>query len=65
MNQAANLTDVPETMLSHWIRHPIEVHNATFLSPRGFKCWLIPWSRKYLGALINKAPSICYIDFPD
>ena len=59
-----NRRDLAPT-LSRWIGQDVTVHNVTFLYPRGLKRWFVPWAEKYLSVLINKAPGVCYIDFPD
>ena len=48
--------------LSRWIGQPVEVHNVTFLFPRGPLRWLIPWLEKT--PLGNKMPGLCWLRLP-
>ncbi|PJK08912.1 methyltransferase [Lysobacteraceae bacterium NML120232] len=48
--------------LSRWIGQPVEVHNVTFLFPRGPLRWLIPWLEKT--PLGNKMPGVCWLRLP-
>ncbi|MDO4694041.1 MAG: class I SAM-dependent methyltransferase [Eikenella sp.] len=49
--------------ISHWIGQAVEVHNVTFLFPRGPLRWLIPLLEKT--PLGNKMPGLCWLRFPE
>lgn len=52
-------------LFSRWLGQPIEVHNVTFLFPRGFVRWLLPFLERNLPRVMNRAPGMCWLQFPD
>ncbi|MDO4795162.1 MAG: class I SAM-dependent methyltransferase [Brachymonas sp.] len=47
---------------SRWIGQPVQVHNVTFLFPRGPLRWLIPFMEKT--PLGKKMPGLCWLRLP-
>lgn len=57
--------DQLEPRFSAWLGQPVKVHNVTFLFPRGFLRWFIPFCERRLPWLINKAPGVCWLQLPE
>lgn len=57
--------DQLEPKFSAWLGQPVRIHNVTFLFPRGFLRWFVPFCERWLPGLINKAPGVCWLQFPD
>ena len=52
-------------LFSRWLEQPVEVHNVTFLYPRGFWHWFVPFAEKHLPRLMNRVPGVCWLQLPD
>ena len=52
--------DKLEPTLSVWIGHHVTVHNVTFLFPRGYKRWLIPFLERF-PRISRHMPGICWL----
>lgn len=57
--------DQLEPRFSAWLEQPVKVHNVTFLFPRGFLRWLIPFCERRLPGFMNKAPGVCWLQLPE
>lgn len=57
--------DQLEPRFSAWLGQPVKVHNVTFLFPRGFLRWLIPFCERRLPGFMNKAPGVCWLQLPE
>lgn len=49
-------------LISRWLGQPVQVHNVTFVFPRGFLRWFIPWAE--LTWLGNIMPGMCWLQLP-
>lgn len=52
-------------LFSRWLGQPVAVHNVTFLYPRGFWHWFVPFAEKHLPRLMNRVPGVCWLQLPD
>lgn len=51
-------------LFSRWLGQPVTVHNVTFLYPRGFWHWFVPFAEKHLPRLMNRVPGVCWLQLP-
>ncbi|MDO5103672.1 MAG: class I SAM-dependent methyltransferase [Lautropia sp.] len=56
--------DELQPTFSAWLGQPVAVHNVTFLFPRGFLRWFVPFAERRLPWLMNKIPGVCWLTLP-
>ena len=57
--------DQVQPTLSRWLGRPVQVHNVTFLFPRGFFRWFMPFCEQRMPSIANKIPGLCWLRLPE
>lgn len=54
-----------EPTFSRWLGQHVNVHNVTFLFPRGLERRIIPFMERRVPGIANKMPGICWLQLPE